>query len=208
MIRPLRRSGVAFTLGADGDQKDPKERGVVSSKLGISSDWATVRQVHGRRVVEVKAPGHLEAGADGLFTTTVGLPVAVMAADCAGVVVGGRGGVGVAHAGWRGVAAGVVPSLLRTMRSGGVEPTWAAVGPFIGPCCFEVGPEVARRFISQQATSRRGKLSVDLGDALAEQLGDVPTWWSERCTVHQPGCFSYRRDRALKRMAAIGWVSP
>ena len=207
MIRPLRRPGVAFTLEADGDQKDPTKRGIVSQKLGISSDWATVRQVHGTRVVEVAGPGHIEGGADGLFTRTVGLPVAVMAADCAGVVVGGDGGVGVAHAGWRGVAAGVVTSLLGTMRSGGVAPTWAAVGPFIGPCCFEVGPDVSRRFLSQRATSGRGRLSVDLGGALAEQLGDVPTWWSERCTVHQPGCFSHRRDRALKRMAAIGWVS-
>ena len=208
MIQPLRRPGAAFTLEADGDQKDPAKRGIVSEKLGISSDWATVRQVHGTSVVEVAGPGHLEGGADGLFTTTVGLPVAVMAADCAGVVVGGDGGVGVAHAGWRGVAAGVVTSLLGTMRSGGVEPTWAAVGPFIGPCCFEVGPDVSRRFLSQRATSRRGRLSVDLGGALAEQLGDVPTWWSERCTVHQPGCYSHRRDRAPKRMAAIGWVSP
>ncbi|MDE0122455.1 MAG: polyphenol oxidase family protein [bacterium] len=208
MIQPLRRPGAAFTLEADGDQKNPAQRGIVAEKLGISSDWATVRQVHGRRVVEVAGPGHLEGGADGLFTRTVGLPVAVMAADCAGVVVGGDGGVGVAHAGWRGVAAGVVTSLLGTMRSGGVEPTWAAVGPFIGPCCFEVGPDVSRRFPSQRATSRRGRLSVDLGRALAEQLRDVPTWWSERCTVHQPGCFSHRRDRALKRMAAIGWFSP
>lgn len=183
-------------------------RGIVSERLGISSDWATVRQVHGTSVVEVVGPGHLAGGADGLFTTKVGLPVAVMAADCAGVVVGGDGGVGVAHAGWRGVAAGVVRSLLGTMRSGGVEPTWAAVGPFIGPCCFEVGPDVSRRFLSQRAASRRGRLSVDLGGALAEQLGDVPTWWSERCTVHQPGCYSHRRDRALKRMAAIGWVCP
>lgn len=195
-------------MEADGDQKNPTQRVIVSEKLGISSDWATVRQVHGARVVEVAGPGHLEGGADGLFTRTVGLPVAVMAADCAGVVVGGDGGVGVAHAGWRGVADGVVTSLLGTMRSGGVEPTWAAVGPFIGPCCFEVGPDVSRRFVSQRATSRRGMLSVDLGGALAEQLGHVPTWWSERCTVHQPGCFSHRRDRARKRMAAIGWFSP
>lgn len=207
MIRPLRRPGAAFTLEADGDQKDPKMREKVSSKLGISSHWATVRQVHGRRVMEVTGPG-TDGEADGLFTRTAGVPVAVMAADCAGVVVGGPGGVGVAHAGWRGVEAGVVTALLAAMRSGGVAPSWAAVGPFIGPCCFEVGPEVARRFPSQGALSRRGRLSVDLGGALSRQLGEIPTWWSERCTVHQPGCFSHRRDRAGERMAAIGWISP
>ena len=206
MIRPLQRPGAAFTLEADGDQKNPAMRESISLKLGISSDWATVRQVHGTRVVEVNRPGQVEKEADALFTRVAGLVVAVMAADCAGVVVGGRGGVGVAHAGWRGVSAGVVVSLMEAMRSAAVGPAWAAVGPFIGPCCFEVGPEVARRFLSQGALSRQGKPSVDLGGVLAEQLGDLPTWWSERCTVHQPGCFSHRRDRTSGRMAAVGWI--
>ncbi len=206
MIRPLQRPGAAFTLKADGDQKNPAMRESISLKLGISSDWATVRQVHGTRVVEVGGPGLVEKEADALFTRVAGLVVAVMAADCAGVVVGGKGGVGVAHAGWRGVSAGVVASLMKAMRSVRVAPAWAAVGPFIGPCCFEVGPEVARRFLRQGALSRQGKPSVDLGGALAEQLGDLPTWWSERCTVHHPGCFSYRRDRTSGRMAAVGWI--
>lgn len=206
MIRPLQRPGAAFTLEADGDQKDPAMRESISLKLGISSDWATVRQVHGTRVVDVSRPGQVEKEADALFTGVAGLPVAVMAADCAGVVVGGRGGVGVAHAGWRGVSAGVVVSLMEAMRSAGVGLAWAAVGPFIGPCCFEVGPEVASRFLRQGTLSRQGKPSVDLGGALAEQLGDLPTWWSERCTVHQPGCFSQRSDRTSGRMAAVGWI--
>ncbi len=207
MIRPLLWRGVAFTLEADGDQRNPAKRATVSSQLGISADWATVRQVHGNRVVEVSRSGQVKKEADALFTRVVGLPVAVMAADCAGVVVGGKGGVGVAHAGWRGISAGVVGSMMEAMRSVGLSLAWAAVGPFIGPCCFEVGPEVAGRFLRESALSRQGKPSVDLGRALAEQLEDLPTWWSERCTLHQPGCFSHRRDRACERMAAIGWIT-
>ena len=60
MIRPLQRPGAAFTLEADGDQKNPAMRESISLKLGISSDWATVRQVHGTRVVEVNRPGRVE----------------------------------------------------------------------------------------------------------------------------------------------------
>ena len=207
MIRPLLWPGAAFTLEADGDQQNPATRATVSLQLGISSDWATARQVHGSRVMEVSRPGQVKKEADALFTRVVGLPVAVMAADCAAVVVGGEGGVGVAHAGWRGISAGVVASMVGAMRSVGLSPAWAAVGPFIGPCCFEVGPEVARRFFRESAHSRRGKPSVDLGRALTEQLEDLPIWWSERCTFHQPGCFSHRRDRACERMAAVGWIT-
>lgn len=206
MIRLSPRPGAAFTLAADGDQRQQANREVVSGHLGISSDWATIRQVHGQRVVEVRSSGQAPGEADGIFTRVSGLPVAVMSADCAAVVVGGPGGVGAAHAGWRGVAAGVVAALVEEMKAAGVAPSWAVVGPFIMPCCFEVGPEVARRFPGQVSVSRRGRTSVDLGGALGEQLGDLPTRWSQRCTLHQQGSFSYRRDATSQRMAAIGWV--
>lgn len=208
MIRPPLWPGAAFTLAADGDQRQQSTREVVSDDLGISSDWATVRQVHGKRVVEVTGPGPAAEEADAIFTTVAGLPVAVMTADCAAVLVGGTGGVGAAHAGWRGVEAGVVPALVEEMKAAGAGPSWAAVGPFIMGCCFEVGPEVARRFPGRVTLSRRGRTSVDLGGSLAEQLGDLPTWWSQRCTLHQQGSFSHRRDATSQRMAAIGWVAP
>lgn len=206
MIRSAPWPGVAFTLAVDGDQRRQAAREAVSAGLGISSEWATVRQVHGNRVVEATGSGLAEGEADAVFTKVAGLPVAVMTADCAAVVVGGESGVGVAHAGWRGAEAGVVACLVNEMRSAGVTLRWAAVGPFIGPCCFEVGPEVAARFPGQVTLSRGGDTSVDLGDALGEQLGDLPTWWSGRCTLHQSGCFSHRRNATIRRMAAIGWM--
>ena len=208
MIRPLPRRGAAFTLAADGDQRLRRSRQVVAGRLGISPQWATIRQVHGNRTVEVTRSGVAEEEADALFTKVKGLPVAVMVADCAPVVVGGSAGVGVAHCGWRGVVAGVLTSLVDRMQSVGITPSWAAVGPFIGPCCFEVGPEVASRFPGHVRRSRLGNTSVDLGGALGEQLGDIPTWWSQRCTLHQPGAFSYRRNATSERMVAIGWVVP
>lgn len=192
----------------DGDQRDPANRVAVSSALGISDDWARVKQVHGNRVIEIEQPGPFTQPADALFTKRAGLPVAVLSADCVAVVMGGAGGVGVAHAGWRGTEAGVVTALKRQMRSAGIELDWAAIGPFIESCCFEVGSEVAIRFPGHISRSRRGRTSVDLGGAIKEQLEDLPTWWSKRCTLHQPGSFSYRRDQTSQRMAAVGWIAP
>lgn len=208
MIRPLPWPGAAFTLAANGDQRKQANREVVSQDLGIASNWATIRQVHGKRVAEVSDSGPVAGEADAIFTRVTGLPVAVMTADCAAVVMGGPQAVGAAHAGWRGVEAGVVPALVQEMKAAGVAPDWAVVGPFIMPCCFEVGPEVACRFPGQVTVSRRGRTSVDLGGALGDQLGDLPTWWARRCTLHQQGSFSYRRNATPQRMAAIGWVAP
>lgn len=207
MIQPLPWPGAAFTIESDGDQREQANREVVSAALGVSAEWATVHQVHGNRVVEVEGPGPVGMEADALFTRVPGLVVAVVTADCVAVVVGGTAGVGVAHAGWRGIAAGVVGGMVKAMRSVGLNLDWAAVGPFIGPCCFEVGPQVARRFLPQVTLSRQGRPSVDLGGAVAEQLGDLPIWWSQRCTLHQPGSFSHRRDGTPRRMAALGWIA-
>ncbi len=208
MIQPSPWPGAAFTLARAGDQRNPVNRTAVSSRLGISREWATVKQVHSNRVVEVTVPGPVSVEADGLFTRTSGLPIAILTADCAAVMMGGVGGVGAAHAGWRGMAAGVVRALRKKMQSSGIVLDWAAVGPFIGPCCFEVGPEVAEQFPDQIGQSRQGMTSVDLGGAAREQLDDLPIWWSDQCTLHQPGCFSYRRDQTAERMAAVGWVAP
>lgn len=207
MIRPHPWGGAAFTLAVDGDQRERDNRKAVSARLGVSPDWATARQVHGKRVVEAREPGMRSGGADGIFTRVRGLPVAVLTADCAAVVIGGGDGVGVAHAGWRGARAGVVAALRETMLGAGVDLTWAAVGPFIGPCCFEVGPEVVRLFPRQESLTRKETQSVDLGGVVAEQLDGLPTWWSERCTLHQPGSFSHRRDRTSRRMAAVAWIA-
>lgn len=200
--------GVAFTSAADGDLRaDIAARRRVGDTLGIGASWATVSQVHGSRVVVVDAPGtHGEA--DGLVTTTVGLALAVFTADCAGVVVHGDGGVGVAHAGWRGLVGGVVEALLETMRREGIQPRRAAIGPAIGPCCYEVGPEVVARFGGFEARTRDGRRSVDLRGAVAARLREGGVGEVEvvgPCTFDGPDTYSHRRRGDTARMATIGW---
>lgn len=205
MIRPPGWSGVAFSERSDGDiRNDPGSRSGVSRRLGIDDEWAEVTQVHGATVIRVTAPG--PAGeADALWTTERGLPLAVFTADCFGVVLSCDHAVGVAHAGWRGAAANVVEKLRATMSEAGHAPQRAALGPGIGPCCFEVGPEVADLF-DEVATTNWGTTSVDLRAALSAQLPGLEMWIADDCTFHDEGWFSHRSDGTSRRLASIGWL--
>jgi YfiH family protein len=206
MIRPPGWSGVAFSEGTDGDvRNDRAARSALSGHLGVTDDWAELTQVHGDTVLRVTMPG-IAGDADALWTTERGLPVAIFTADCFGVVLASDDAVGVAHAGWRGVTAGVVHRLREAMSGGGHPPARAAVGPGIGPCCFEVGPEVAELFDGVCA-STWGTTSVDLQAAVGVQLEGLELWASQACTFHEEGWFSHRADGTPQRMASIGWLS-
>jgi polyphenol oxidase len=206
MITPA--PGVAFTLADDGDvRSDGHARRRVAVDLGIGEEWATVHQVHGNDVVRVGQPGSA-AEADAMVSDVPGLPLAVFTADCLGVVITAERGVGVAHAGWRGMAAGVLARTVDVMRDTGMTPLAAYVGPHIGPCCFEVGPEVAERFPGSRSHTSRQTVSVDLLDAARRQLGPLPLWDAGSCSVHDAGHHSHRDSGTPARMAAIGWAPP
>ena len=180
----------------------------VSMRIGIRPEWATVRQVHGADVLEVTRAGRAGAG-DALVTRSTGLPLAVLTADCGGVVLESDGAVGVVHAGWRGVAAGVVAeaaAYLETVSKGRDPVSRAAVGPLIGSCCFEVGDEVVERFEGWESTTRWGTGSVDLGEAIRAQVPDASWWSADACTRCGEGWFSFRATGTKSRMAAIGWI--
>ena len=206
MIQPPGSTGVAFSESGDGDlRRDDAARRIASAGLGITSRWASLDQVHGNDVVRVVEPGDAGQG-DALWTSELGLPLAVFTADCFGVVLRSSGGVGVAHAGWRGVRSSVVGSLRESMESAGFPPSQAFLGPGIGPCCFEVGPEVAAHFPGFRSHTSWGAESVDLASAIASELNGLSVWTAPACTYHQSGYFSHRRDQDHRRLAAIGWI--
>lgn len=207
MIRPPLFDGAGFSESRDGDLRaDLDARASFSEALGVGSDWATVEQVHGRQMVEVSAPGaHGEA--DSLWTTRRGLPIAVFTADCFGVVLSSPNAVGVAHAGWRGAAAGVVGSLRQQMAESGEEPIRASVGPGIGSCCFEVGAEVLAEFPTDGSRTSWDTRSVDLRAAILRDLEGLDAWVSDQCTYHEDRWFSHRRAGDRARMATVGWVA-
>lgn len=207
MILPPGLAGVAFTEASDGDmRRDRDARFRLSSTHGLPSRWATIDQVHGNAVVRASQEG-IAAEADALWTTEPDLALAVFTADCLGVVLVAPGAVGVAHAGWRGAEARVVGRLRADMSKEGHQPFAAAVGPGIGPCCFEVGDEVAERFSGHTTTTTWGTQSVDLRSVVASQLTGLALWIAAECTLHDEGFFSHREDGTARRMAALGWLA-
>lgn len=206
MIRPEGFAGAAFGSAADGDGRtDDGARRRISARLGISSEWAIVRHVHGADVAVADGPGHL-GDADATVTTRPGVPIAVASADCLPVVIEGEGGVAVAHAGWRGMAGGVVAVAREALEAQGVTPRRVAIGPGIGPCCFEVGPEVAGHFPEAATTTRWGTPSVDLAAVATRQAPGLDVWVSGLCTFCGEGHHSFRRTSTSERQVAVAWV--
>jgi len=171
--------------------------------------WAT--QVHGAHVLVARGPGLAGTG-DALLSSTPDLVLAVGAADCLPVLawdVSGRA-VAAAHAGWRGLVAGVIPQTLAGFARLGARPAdlEIALGPRIGPCCFVVGPDVAARFAAEfvapagsDGGDGRDRATVDLAAAARDQLrgaGVLPGRIHDlgHCTACDPErYFSHRRDR-------------
>ena len=206
MIRPAGFRGAAFGNVASGNGRDDAEkRSSISDELGIPTEWAFVRQVHGGLVVTVEEAG--SAGpADGLITERAGLPLTIATADCMPIIVEGDRSVAILHAGWRGLAAGIVAEGVEAMRRLGDTPRRAAIGPSIGPCCYEVGDEVRDAIGDHSSRTTFGTPSVDLWSAAAGQLSGIDVWRSDLCTYTESSLRSYRRDATTERQVAVAWL--
>jgi YfiH family protein len=163
-----------------------------------------VTQVHGDIVHEVTAAG-LQGDGDAMFTTT-SIPIAVATADCVPVILEGPGVVAVIHAGWRGAAVGVVGATLSAIRSAGLRVDRAAIGPAIGPDCYEIGEEVAAHFPDFVTTTSWGSRSVDLPAVVSDQLGSLSIWRSSTCTFTDERFASFRQNRTDLRQVAVAWL--
>jgi hypothetical protein len=205
-FKPAGVLGAAFGEAADGDGRhDAEARQSLGEQTGAPTEWAWARQVHGREVVEVTGSG-MVGDADALFTRVPGLSLVVSTADCVPVVLEGGEGVGVAHAGWPGNAAGVVANLLGHMTRAGIDVERAVIGPAIRACCFEVGPEVAGLFPGSLAKTAWGTVSVDLAAAVRAQLPALEVIDVGVCTRDDERFHSHRRDRTPERQVSIAWL--
>jgi YfiH family protein len=188
----------------------------VATVLGLAGrPWALARQVHSATVLRVDAArlgqGPPEARpplgeGDGLVTADPGVLLAVLTADCAPVLLAdpAAGVVGAVHAGWRGLAAGVVEAGVAAMAGLGADPAACVglVGPAVGGCCYEVGPDVRAavgdRYPDALATTRAGRPALDPAAGAAQALraagvGQVRV--AGECTFDlQERYFSHRRD--------------
>lgn len=166
------------------------------------------------------AGGGAEPVADASVTSMPGVVLAILTADCLPVVFAHEDGseIGAAHAGWRGLAAGVLENTIAAMQSP-ADKIVAWLGPAAGPQAYEVGAEVFDAFVShdENATSafvatRPGHWRVDLY-ALARQrlakLGITRVHGGDLCTISDPQRFySHRRDARTGRMATVVWIQP
>jgi len=194
----------AFSTAGEGDLRSG-DRHPFSLAHGFSPAWATVNQVHGSDVLTVSGPG-VSGEADALVTGTPGLPLAIFTADCLGVVFESEGAVGVAHAGWRGLNAGVLEATREIMTVLGGAPMRAIVGPAIRACCFEVGPEVADQFSQSLGTTSWGTVSVDLIGEARRRLPGLSFEAYGGCTRCDDRYFSFRNGDRTVRMASVGWI--
>jgi hypothetical protein len=210
-------SGIVIAVSERGlaPEGDPSPTAFLARRLARTLGLAAIpivrsTQVHAtaaRRVREAPAAETvLDAGScDILVTTLPGVALVVQTADCVPVVLAGPAAVAVAHAGWRGSAKNAAGAAVKELSRLGVSPSRmrAWLGPSIGPCCYEVGGEVAAQFAGEFARrSCGGRYTLDLPAANRAQLetAGVPT---ENIAVH-PACTrcggerfaSYRRDGA------------
>lgn len=201
---------------ADGDMKS--ETGRQSLRACLPADPLWLRQVHGVDVLDA-ARAQSGAAADASYTTRKNVVCAVLAADCMPVLFADERGeaVGAAHAGWRGMCAGVIEATVAAMP---VPPgrLLAWLGPAIGPEAYEVGEEVRAAFLQRDARaavafapSRPGHWRLDLYAVARQRLASAGVdrvTGGGFCTASDSArFFSYRRDKASERMAAAIWLA-
>lgn len=155
---------------------------------------------------EPRNPGAVRE-VDGHVVTERDLAALVFAADCLPVALAGPGGVAMLHCGWRGLAAGIV-----ARGAAAVDARAAAIGPGIGPCCYEVGDEVLAAFAGLGEGSARGRM-LDLPAvalALLREAGVERVESAGLCTACEPELFfSHRRDAGRTgRQAGLAWLEP
>ena len=196
----------------------------VAQALTLPAEPRWLSQVHGTAVHQVSvptpsAPSDAVPVADAAVTREVGVVLAIMVADCLPVLLAAEDGsvLGAAHAGWRGLVAGVIE---RTVESMGEDPSRlrAWLGPCIGPRQFEVGDEVREAFLAAGDAASAFEATPDgrwlcdlpaLARARLARIGVTRVAGGRWCTVADPvRFFSHRRDRQTGRMAALLWRDP
>ena len=188
-----------------------------------SRDWppgvaevATLRQIHSDKVLLAEHSGCHGEG-DALITNRPGIALSIRTADCLPILIAdpAKRAIAAIHAGWRGTVQGIAPKTVRAMEEqfgSRPEDLVVVVGPGIGSCCFEAGPEVAAQFSGffPERDDLTGRAKIDLVETTHRQLGrnDGAARHfaaSSLCTVCHGDLFhSYRRDRdAAGRMVTV-----
>ncbi len=212
-------------LTEDDPARVARNRELLAEALGrdparVAMGW----QVHGADVQvhhEPPAPGRQGFGSpgddlarvDAQVTDSADVTPLVLVADCVPVALAAPGAVAMVHCGWRGVAAGIVERAMKAVRRlSGHDEVAAAIGPAIGPCCYEVGPEVSDVFTRNGHSDALAGRMLDLPHVVRcelEALGVQDVALAGVCvSCHPELFFSHRRDGGLTgRQAGLAWLA-
>lgn len=208
--------------GAVGDDPERVAENWGRLRGAVGLGFARVRQVHGDRVIVASEPHEPREDADAVATATAGVAACVSVADCVPVLLADprSGAVAAVHAGWRGSIAAIAARAVELLaRRFGAEPgeLLAAVGPSIGPCCYEVDPQLAARFVAAfgqavaNASPAQPRLDLWMANERALRSAGVRAGNIEvlgRCTSCEAELFySHRRDRGLTGRQ-VGFIAP
>jgi YfiH family protein len=175
--------------GDDPERVDENRRRVCAAVDVDANRLVVNRQIHSPTVNRAH-PGSRGEPGDGLWTDEAEIPMLALTADCVPVAIVGGGRLAVLHAGWRGLVEGVVEAGIGALGRRAA----AVIGPAIGPCCYEVGRDVAERFDRDLLRDRR----LDIWTATERRLRAAGVASVERvdlCTACNPNLFfSHRRD--------------
>jgi polyphenol oxidase len=176
----------------------------LAAALGFAPEQVVfARQVHGTRLLHHPREGEV-VEADGHVVTEPGLAPLVFTADCLPVALYGLGGLAMVHAGWRGLAGGIIGEAAEAVGADRV-----AIGPGIGPCCYEVGEEVLAAFAGLGDVAKGRMLDLpEVARRLLAEAGVEGVESAGLCTSCEAELFfSHRRDHGRTgRQAGIGWI--
>jgi YfiH family protein len=207
----------------DDDAAVAENRRLLARAAGLPAEPCWLRQVHGSEVADLDAPPSaapiaLQPGQDAAITRQRGRVCAILTADCMPVLFASAhgGAVGAAHAGWRGLAAGVLTATVAALK-GDPRALMAWIGPCIGPEAYEVGAEVRDAMLAAMPAAasafRAGAGSRFMADLpliarlQLQALGLERIYGGTECTYRDPGrYFSYRRDGQTGRQATLIWL--
>jgi YfiH family protein len=197
---------------ADQPERVDENRRRLCAELGADLDALTMNYQHHSADVLKARPGARGDRADGLWTDERGLPLLALTADCLPIVLARANGrepaLAVLHAGWRGLLGGIASSGIAAVGGGFVS---AMIGPGIGPCCYDVGEEVAGRFRRAFGLGLVQDGKLDLWSAAERALraaGCVRVDRVDVCTACNPDrFFSHRRDEGLTgRQGVLAYI--
>ncbi len=215
-----------FRMDADGNLRSellaefPWVRHGFGSRAAKLPDigMATVKQIHSAEILDASGEAGLRGEADALISGSSGLAVGVKTADCVPILLVDKSRCVVAaiHAGWRGTVREIVKLTIGRMHDQyGSDPAdiFAAIGPAIGSCCYEVGPEVARQFTpwNRDFAFTEAKEHLDLAGINLKQLlaAGVPEWQTALagiCTKCRNGEYFSFRNEGEKAGRMISWI--